>query len=335
MSLLISNPVLDTIAATHADMVLLGRVLTVSNLATGSDKFIPIDYSKIEINPRPTILPSLTEVLQRQTFTFVAANDTTYGFTILQTQPNGTVIPTTIRVRSATTGATAATIATQLNAYIAGKALGQLKVTSSGASTVITVVALTGYPVFQMSAPVNGTVATAAANVVAFASSTAATPTVVTSTAHGLSTGMTVIPTGGTAGSTIKLLEGTKVRITVIDANSYSIDGSVSSGVADVAGGTVTLVPQASRGKAADLVAAGILGTSSSGTYAQCLYVFGQQETVDMGMARDKITAQRLWVNELATNYAALLAYWKEVNNAYNAGAVTTDPDTVAVGLVQ
>lgn len=334
MSQLVSNPILNTIAAAHADLTIVGRVFNVANVDTAGNKFIPMDFSKINIIPRPVILRSLVEVLAKQTFTFVAANDTAYGFTIQQMQPDGTVLPTRIQVKSATTGATAATIATQINAYIAGKARGQLKVTSSGAGTVITVVALTGYPVFTMTGALNGTIATAAANIITYASSTDATPSVVTSAAHGLSTG-TRVTLGGTpdAGSpmAVATAAGGLWRITVINANTFSVDGTVATGTPDATGGTVTLYPQAPRGYPTGMAAAGILGTSASGTYAQCTYWFGQQEVKTLDMQRDRQVAQTLWVNELATNFAAFLTYWAEANNAYNAGAVTTDPETVAV----
>lgn len=332
MSTLVSNPILNVIAAAGADLTLLGRTVHLNGADSLGNQWIDMLYPGIDVMPlRPEILPSLHEILQKQTFTFVAANDTTYSFVISQEQPDGSTLVFPISVKSATTGATPATIATQINAAIASKAGAGLKVSSSGASTVITIVALTGYPRFVITNAVNGTVANAAALTIAFSASTDATPTVVTSVAHGLSTGDTVIPTGGTPLSPIAVAAGTQRRITVLSANTFSVAGTTATGTADVAGGTILLVPQKSRGQVADLVAQGITGTSSGGSYAQCLYQFRLPDTMSFDMARDRVYSQRLWVNELASNYAAFLTKWGEVNNAYNASAVTTNPETVAL----
>lgn len=332
--MLTSNPVLEAITAAHADLTLVGRIVHLDNVANPGDEWIDMIYPDIHVNPKPVILPSLAESLQKQTFTFVAANDTDYSFVISQQQPDGSTINTPIAVHSATTGATAATIATQINAAIAAKARGQLKVSSSGGGTVITIVALTGYPVFTITNAVGGTVAAAAAMTIAYSASTDATPSVLTSVAHGLVTGQQVTLGGAPdAGSpmAVATAAGGIWRITRVDANSFSVDGTVATGTPDATGGTVTLVAQESRGQYADLVADGIVGGSSAGSYAQCLYHFDLPDTMSFDMSRKRTFAQRLWVNELATNYAAFLVYWGELNNAYNAGATTTDPETIAL----
>lgn len=331
MSLLVSNPVLEAIAASHADLTVEGGIVHVANVAATGNEWIDMEYPKIHRNPKPAILRSLAERVQRQTFTFVAANDTKYSFVITQYQPDGTVFVQPITVQSDVTGATAATIATQINAKIASYAGAGLHVTSSGASTVITVVADTGYPVFYMTNAVNGTIAQAAAMTITFSGSTDATPTVVTSVAHGLVTGDQVIPTGGDPGSPIAAVDGELVRITRIDANSFSVDGTVATGTPDATGGTMAINPQASRGQYTDLVAAGIVGGSSSGTYASIYFEFGLPDTMQFEMERNRVYAQRLWMNETDAQFADLATYWNEVLNGFNAGATTADPDMFAV----
>lgn len=331
--MLTSNVILNTIAAAHADLTLVNRIVHLANWDPAGNAWIDMVYPDIEVLPeRPVILPSLHEIVEKQTFTFVAANDTDYSFVINQQQPDGSTIAFPIKVHSAVTGATAATIATQINYAISSKAGAGLEVTSSGGGTVITIIANAGYPIFTISNAVNGTVASAAAMTTAFASSTDATPTVVTSAAHGLTTGDTLIFTGGTAGSPINVAAGTARRITVINANTFSVAGTTATGTPDAAGGTFLRVAQASRGQGTDLTAAGILGAVAADSYSQCTYRFNLPDTMSFDMSRKRTFSQTLWVNEDATNFAAFNTYWDELNNGYNAGAVTTDPDTIGVG---
>lgn len=333
MALLISNPILNAISGAGA-VTLSGRILSVSGTDPLGSAWIDMDYTKISINPRPVVQPSLAETLQKQTFTFVAANATTYSFVINQDQPDGTRKSFPITVISATTGATAATISAQINAAILAKSGAGLRVTSSGGGTVITIIADTGYPVFTVTNAVNGTVAAAAAMTIAYASSTDATPAVFTSAAHGLTSGQYIVlggaPTAGSPAAVATAAGGSR-RVTVLTANTFSVEGTVATGTPDVAGGTVTLQPQFSRGLPADLTADGITGGVAGNTYSQVLFVFGQPDTMSFEMTRDREMAQRLWINEADANYAVFLVRLNEYLNAYNAGATTANPEAVAL----
>lgn len=147
-----SNPVLNDVAASAADLSLSNRVLIVSNVDTDGNAFIPMDYPSISASGG--ILKYLEENVYVATVTYTAASNTTYSFNLKQTV-NGVELNQTFSVTSDSTG-TDAEIATAILASVNGS---QYAITATGAASPVTLTADAGSPLFYIEAIENVTVA--------------------------------------------------------------------------------------------------------------------------------------------------------------------------------
>lgn len=256
-----TTAVLNTITASAADITLVSRKLNVAiSSSAGSGKFPTIDYPSIV---SASISPAITETLYVTRVGWTAASSTVFLFTINQ-MVDGLPLTKTAYYTSDSSG-TDTEIGTALAAQFANTAL-KVTVAYTAANAYVTVTALTGYPTYQVVLGATGTMTnTSQMAGVAIASSTVASPSVVTSTAHGLVNGSVITIASA---DDAKLASGTYV-VQYLTANTYSmytLYGNPVPGVTGTTTATVVKVPGASVGNGTLLSsanAAGVLPDSS------------------------------------------------------------------------
>lgn len=317
--------VLSTIAASAGDISLSGHKLSITGCPT-------FDYRKME-SWADGLNSSLLETAQVTTVTFTAANSTNYSLFISQWNPAlNKLVEANLTYTSLSTGDTATTISNAFRTLIAGQS--NLGITASGTATLI-LTGNAGTPLFTVTSisPTTTTQSSVVAGV-AIASSTVASPSVVTSVAHGLLTGNVITITSA---NNARLASGT-YRVVKIDADTYSmysVNGQTPlAGVTGTTTATVVIVPQYARGTYTQLVQAGVAASaiSSTSTYSQLPITYVANVGSLMGNTTFEQDKHTLYVLEGATNFAALNTRLIELYNAYVASGTTTDPETVSMG---
>jgi len=143
--------VLNTIAALAADITLVGRKLNVAiTSVTGTPTFPTLDYINIVDEKTQA---AVTEVLQTETITYVAANATKYRFSITQ-MVDGVLQSAIITYDSDASGTDAEigqAIVDQVNAHT------ELRVTASNPASPVLLTAQAGYPTFTVAGATNVT----------------------------------------------------------------------------------------------------------------------------------------------------------------------------------
>lgn len=321
--MIVKNSVLNAYTATGVtlDAGYLNVPSTVSN------NWDPIEFKSISLIHPPAILPYLAESLAGFAITYTAANSTTYSFTIEQ-EVNGKINQWPISFTSDASG-TDGEIGTAINGAIATLiASGGLKATVSGTASPVTVTTTTGYTL-KVTNMTNVTAPSSVAGTQSVTSSTDATPVVVTKNAHGLVVGQRVTLSGGTL--SFLALAGQTFRISAQTANTFTLEGSVGDGSGAGVGGTVTVVAQAARGSYADAIAHGASDATSGNTYAQCTYEYDRNcDAETAGNSKRQRVRQTLWYLATDADYAAFTTLLTEFNQAFNAGAVTANPNAIA-----
>ncbi len=140
MSILKTYSVLNSVAASAADITLNGGVLAVAN--TENNAFPPMPVDRI-YKQTSGATAYVAETLQVQTLTFTAANSTEYSF-CLQQDIDGVIKVQKFSYVSDSTG-TAAEIAAAILAMVNSSGF---KITATGSGSPVTLTAQTGYPVF-------------------------------------------------------------------------------------------------------------------------------------------------------------------------------------------
>ncbi len=149
-----SNVVLDSIAASAADLVVSNGLIGVNNTDTAGNPFVPVETIGLKVATGETledgtyrkgILKYLLESVYVASVSYSVANSTTYSMVIGQ-QVGDNFISETINYPSDST-ATDAEIAAALVAAVNAS---QLQITATGSATPITLTADAGYPLFTV-----------------------------------------------------------------------------------------------------------------------------------------------------------------------------------------
>lgn len=332
-----TNSVLNTVAASAADISMLARKLNVAiTSTTGAGTFPTMRYSLIE---SAQVLKSLIETANNYKFSYTAADNTDYSFTVIQTV-NGKPVQFTAELLNSGVGATATTIGNALVAKFNGAGM-NVTCTHTGTNAYVTVVGNAGSPLFV---GLSGTNVTAALNQagVSIASCTAATPTVCTTgSAHGLVVGNTITITSA---DDTKLASGT-YRVRTIPSSTTFTMANPDTGVVITASATTTatvvIVAQAGRGQGADLAAAGVSGAASGTQYSSYIFTYGF-DTPGAGntLSRSAGSIHTLYVAEgtsstsPTTNFGNFDVRMREIYNDFVASATTADPQTAKLANV-
>lgn len=315
-----TTSVLSTIQAAFADIVTLGHKLSITGCPT-------MDYRTIQ-----AMLPqaSLVEQLQVTIVTPIASNSTTYRLVISQFVPAlGHFVTFPLVYTTNSIGDTATTICNAFRAELLSQTA--IQITGSGTTTLI-LTAITGSPLFTVTniEPVSTTVdITTGMAGVAIASNTTASPSVITSVAHGLSTGnvITIVSVDNT-----KLASGT-YRVTSTGANTYtlaSLDGTVPLAGTATTTATVQKVAQFSAGQGAALIASGITAASTGHTYTQWAFVHVDLDGTLMGNTESSQSKHTLYVDEGVANFAAFESRMVEVEHAFAPSTTVSDPELIS-----
>lgn len=321
--------VLNTVAASHADLVLSAGTISLTGMSA------PIVFAGIK-RPSLGVQASLHETVQSYTLSWTLANSTNYSFIVTQ-KVDGILQTYTFYYTSQTT-ATNAQIAAAVTSTI-GKLVNFHLTASytSGTSLTITAVAssstVTAAPLFTLTALEGFTVAGNMAGV-AIASNTTATPSVITSVGHGLVTGdvITIV-----SADEAKLVSGT-YRVLYISANTYSLaskDGQTPLAGTSTTTATVTKVAQYARGSGQDLVNAGVTNASASYNYGTLTLDFQTAVTSATGdVARSQTNTLVYYIQQslvaspytATTNASTLVTAVQETLHDYVIGGTTAEP---------
>jgi hypothetical protein len=333
---------LNTIAATAGDISMVARKLNVAiTTTTGTPAFPTIDYPNIV---SATVSPAITETLYVTRIGWTAASSTVFGFTINQ-MINGQLVSKAAYYTS-DASATDTEIGNALSGYFDNTSLG-VAVTYVAADAYVTVTALTGTPTFQVTLAATGTMTnTSQMAGVNIASCTVASPSVITSNAHGLVNGnvITIV-----SADTARLASGTFV-VQYLSANTYSLytlQGNPVPAVTGTTTATVVKVAGSSVGSGTDLVAAGVTGASAGVGYAKFTFAYNAPIAgVPGGQSLNTGFTHTLYVKQWATttttsyttNYAAFAAKMNQVLSNMGASGTVAVPvvlvDTLAVAQV-
>jgi hypothetical protein len=333
---------LNTIAATAGDITLVGRKLNVAiTSVTGTPAFPTMDYPNIVT---ATVNSSVSETLHVTRVGWTAASSTVFGFTVTQIV-NGQYLTKAAYYTSDASG-TDTEIGTALAAEFANTALG-VAVTYVAANGYVTVTALTGTPTYQISLGATGTMTnTSQMAGVAIASSTVATPSVITSNAHGLVNGSVITIVSA---DTAKLASGTFV-VQYLSANTYSLytlSGNPVPGVTGTTTATVVKVATSTIGSGTDLAAAGVTGASAGVGYTRYTFSYNiplvgvpGSQSLNTGFTHTLYVKQ--WATSTTTsyttNFAAFAAKMNQVLSNMGASGTIAVPvvlvDTLAVAQV-
>lgn len=315
--------VLNTLAGSGADSALANHILSI----TGAPK---MDIRTMDNTDG--VLVSLAEGIQGWTLTPTAVASFRYSFEITQyDKTSKTFIKELCSYTSLASGDTATTIGNAFRAQIAAKK--NIHVTASGSTTLI-VKGQTGYPMISVkitSANWGASDPVATQVAVTVASYTAATPTVLTSTAHGLLDGQVVV----LASSDNTHLQAGTYRVCGVTANTFkltSTDGITQLGGSSTATVTATVVAQHSRGQYTDLVLAGVSGANSSDAYSTVQLGYNAKTGGDgenLGSQHNMHTVYVKDTDVLAANYIALAA--QITANLKVLATAAADPEGLAL----
>lgn len=346
-----------TLLATGNDAVLSAGYLSITD--NGSATNFPtmnfVDITSIGDG----LLSSLVETPQQYIITPTNAASTQFGFTITQFVPAlGRIVTRLITTVTPSAGSTATTICnafrTQVNNY------DDIQVVGTGTATLI-LTADSGSPIFSVanqgvgtltiasnmpwteaaannnvSLDINGSAVSLFPNVCTMAS--VAPLVTVTSNGHGLVTGMTVVLSGSWGGGTTlngiaaSATASITTRITRLGVNTFTLDDVVANNNALAIGtARITVLAQQSKGTYADLVAAGATGAVAGQTYTTLVVNYDANPNTDNnGLSQKTVNQATLYINEGATNEAALITWLDELFSAYEKGATTANPAAIA-----
>ncbi len=330
-----SHSVLNTVAATAGDITLLARKLNVAiTSSTGDGTFPTMKYDLIETFQA---LPSLVETANNVKFSYTAADNTAYSFTVIQ-NIDGAPVSFTAKLNDSGTGATNASIGDALVAKFEGVNI-NVTCTHTGADAFVIVTGDAGYPLFTGLSGTNVTATSNLLSAVTIASNTTADPTVFTTSApHGLVVGNVITITTSNAA---KFVAGT-YRVRTVPLTTTMTLESLTTGDelagTSTATGTITLVAQEARGQGADLAAAGIDGAASGTQYTSYVFTYGW-ETPGSGntQAKSAGNTHTLYVAEgtastsPTTDFGNFDTRMREVSNAFVAAGTTSDPQAIKV----
>lgn len=302
--------VLNSIAATAADFSLSAQNFSITGAPV-------IRYGDIT-SAGNGFLYSLAATRARKSMAFTAANNTTYSFRVKQTV-SGVDKNSLITYTSDSSG-TAAEIIAAFSAQLT--ALG-FDITVTGSSSPIILTGSSTNPLFTITDVANtattavmdkcfGTGGAASVtsdyliNTFAIAGTTTVT---ITSTNHGLSTGMTVVWTQGNGTGTINSATSGTFRVTVTGANTFTLD--LATGASLVIGTTdsLLLVAQEPRGTYSQLYAQGISGVTSGNTYTQLVIQWDNKVADGYGVDSQRTSRlHTIYFNDTDTDFVALAA---------------------------
>lgn len=287
-----SYSVLNTVAASHADVTLAARKLNVAITSTTGTPAFPTNMDFRFINlfvPQP----ALVEAVQVSAVSFTAAANTVYEFVVTQNTPistTATSVPPVLTTfntnspvsvlayyKSDATGADAdiqAGLAANINANSA--ALGVVATTSTGK---VTLTGQTGTPLFSVTAIANCTVALAMKQLTGVTSDYDASPvSLFTKSSHGLVTGNVIQVVSGTGDTA--WVAGAQWKVIYASSSTFSLL-SLTTGLAyagataDLASGVLNLLPQVAVGVGTVMAANGIVGASSGYLYSVYTFRYG------------------------------------------------------------
>ncbi len=243
--------VLNTIASDGGDITLDKKVLTVATLP-------PMEFDNI--SKSTGVIVPLAETVEILSVAYTAANNTTYKFTVSQIR-EGKLYTKTVKYVSDASGSDAEVATGLIGAF--NNAKNGIKAVATGAATPLTFTAdakynsdfeIVGEPMLTIDDISNTTTTSNQDNhtsALQGGSITDATPCVVSATAHGLETGQKITLALITTATTLNATW----RVTVVNANSYQLDGSTAgTGAAGVGSATAIEVAQASIGHKGDLI---------------------------------------------------------------------------------
>lgn len=322
MALLTQNYVLDSVAASGADISLTGGIITIKADATNYI-YLPNQYIK---HLGQTVYPVsnyLLEQAQISTVTYTPAANTTYSFYLRQPTYNEYGYKeATISVTTDATLYTDASIASRLTASI--NAVFGTAITVSGSASPLTLTGGTGYPVYTISAVSNVVIAAAqttkapnATPGTALAGTT--TVTVTTAAAHSLAIGNVVTITSATGFTftrngvaTVATITNARIA-TVPSSTTFTLDGVTGSGTNS---GTIviTVVAQEASGTAAQVTAATGIATTAGAYYGLVTITCAKPTAGGMNGAVGDNVQYNLWVNATgsATNYTAYVTQLRD-----------------------
>lgn len=319
-----SYNVLDNIQASGADIVLQNHFLSIGS----SPK---MDFRKIEI---VQTLPALNELLQIVTVTFTSADSTLFQLTINQVV-NGRTQVFQVPYTTPASSNTATTIGDAMRSSI--NLMSGIGVVATGTATLI-LTAKTGSPSFSVVNAGIGTFtqATTVSGKTAFTGGTVVAATgVFTKTAHGFVVGDSMSITAATT-STFTLdgvaqtLPFIAVVNTVPSSSTFTLRGVVAS--ADGTAIAASPVAQPYRGRGADLLAAGVLTATAGTNYYTYSFLYSDNNKILAGTVNEGHPKRHyLYVSQTATNFAAFDVAMISTQAAYNAGATTANPETLAL----
>jgi hypothetical protein len=317
--------ILDSIAGSAADISLQNGILSI----TGAPK---MPFGRITAQ---TVLPYITEVREVVTLTPTAANSTNFSLLIRQfNKDTGITVEEVIPYTTAASGDTATTICNGWRSVIATRP--NLKLAATGSSTLV-LTATSGYPLITVTVTGAGTVTQATTFVNSAGTSLAGlaagsvTGTIssgvltVPHTSHGLTTGMVVTVTDAALTFTdragVAVVGSYTGRITVVNANSFTMDDVTVSGTPTTNGAAYTAVAQPARGTKADLDSKGYTGGTSGNLYEEWKFELEDLSTVS---GQSQIRQHSILVNASESDFAALRTAFNNLRGGGTAASATT-----------
>ncbi len=269
------------------------------------------------------------EQVNVQTGAVTAANSADYYFSVKQTVNGVDKIVNFFYTSDAS--ATQAEIVTAVkNTFNAQNAQNGIFVTATG-STSITLTAQAGYPLFTVynaSSNISFTSGMASQSVDATGvANVNATPIKVKITGHGYLTGQTVTLTELDVTTNSALIEGATLRVTYVDADTFTVP-TLASGTSVIKGGTTTLVAQEAYGTSTMVDADFTANDQSYSATSTALY---DSYDIEQSLAGETLFTARIWCNANTaatpstptTNYSQFVADVTAFQTATAAGNVT------------
>lgn len=309
-----TNSLLNTVAASAADISFSGQRKL--NIVTDSGTFPQMQYERIKSF---TTSPSLLEKTNTQRVNFTAADNTAYGFTVVQTVA-GFPVQRDILLEDSGVGATESSIGTALKN--SANSMG-LKITATWTSpdAFIVIVGQAGYPLFNATAGAGTTVTTHNATGVTVASVDTGTQLVTATGNHGLATGNLIkisgsVTPGNLPDGTYKVIVAAPTTFYIYDLNNNPVVVTTTTAAAGL-----DFVPTQGQGVGADLAGLGIAGATSGETYTAYGFVFGYETpgaegSYSQGSAQHILYVKDTSTTALATNFGNFSA---EINKKIGA----------------
>jgi len=269
------------------------------------------------------------ETLNVQTGTVTAANSADYYFSVKQTV-NGVDKIVNFFYTSDASGTQTEIVTAVKDTFNAQNAQNGIFVTATG-TTSITLTAQAGYPLFTVyNASSNISFASGMASKNVDATGVAnvnATPIKVKITGHGYLTGQTVTFAGLDVTTNSALIEGATLRVTRVDADTFTVP-TLASGTSVIKGGTTTIVAQEEYGTAA-LVNADF--TANDQDYSATTTALYDSYDIVQQLAGETLFTARIWCNACllaspstaTTNYSQFVADVAAFQTATAAGNIT------------